>query len=211
VNFFDEVYTGTPPWDIGRPQPELVRLSESGEVRGRVLDLGCGTGENALFFAAQGHDCVGVDFARRAIARAQEKAARRALGVRFLVRSALELGELGGPFDTVIDCGLFHTFLDPHRPVYAENVLRALRPGGRFFVLCFSELEPPDWGGPRRVSQHELRAIFAGPLEERWIRPARFDTNMSEVKGHAWLGAFERSAGERARGPHRRRRPTAPR
>jgi SAM-dependent methyltransferase len=46
--FFDAAYHGTPPWEIGRPQPALAELAEAGALRGRVLDVGCGTGEHAL-------------------------------------------------------------------------------------------------------------------------------------------------------------------
>lgn len=38
--FFDTVYDGTPPWETGRPQPEVVRLVERGGFRGRILDIG---------------------------------------------------------------------------------------------------------------------------------------------------------------------------
>ena len=65
--FFESAYEGTPPWDIGRPQPEFVRLEAGGEIRGSVLDVGCGTGENALHMAAKGHDVWGIDGAPTAI------------------------------------------------------------------------------------------------------------------------------------------------
>jgi ubiquinone/menaquinone biosynthesis C-methylase UbiE len=192
VSFFDQAYEGTPPWDIGRPQEEFDRLEGEGEVRGRVLDVGCGTGENALLFAQRGHETWGVDFAPRAIRRAEEKSTVRGIPVRFVVASAFQLGSLGRSFDTVTDCGLFHTFSDEERPTYAASLASVLPVGGRLFVLCFSEREP-DWGGPRRVTQEELRATFADGWAERWIRPARFGTVSSEIAGHAWLAAFERA------------------
>ncbi len=197
MQYFDEVYRGTPPWDIGRPQPEVVRLEESGAILGRVLDLGCGTGENLLYLAARGHDCVGVDFAPAAVRRAIEKAAGRVPMPRFEVRSALDVGAALGAFDTVLDCGLFHTLHDRHRPLYARSVREALRPGGRFFVLCFSEREPAEWGGPRRVTRDELRATFGPELHARQIRPIRFETNFPDIEGHGWLAEFERLPGER--------------
>ncbi|HZP89453.1 MAG TPA: hypothetical protein VFC04_00470, partial [Actinomycetota bacterium] len=54
--FFETAYGGSPAWDIGRPQPAVVRLEEAGEITGSVIDLGCGTGENALFLASRGHE-----------------------------------------------------------------------------------------------------------------------------------------------------------
>jgi len=193
MHFFDQVYLGSPPWEIGRPQPEFVRLESDGEIVGRVLDVGCGTGENALYFAAAGHPTWGIDFSPNAVQRAQAKSEERHVPVEFRVASALDLEKLGERFDTLTDCGLFHTLLDPHRPVYSKSLRAALNPGGRFFVLCFSDDEPTDWGGPRRVSQEELRAAFMDGWEVRFIRRARFETTFPGVEGKAWLAAIRRT------------------
>jgi len=192
VHFFEQVYRGTPPWEIGRPQPAIVRLLEAGEISGRVLDVGCGTGENALYLQGIGHDTWGVDFAPSAIEKAREKAAVRHLPVHFRVASALELVALHEQFDTVIDSGLFHTFLDRHRSQYAASVASALRPGGRFYLLCFNEHETLDWGGPRRVTQAEIRATFRDGWVVRWIRAERFEVRLEGIEGHAWLASLRR-------------------
>jgi SAM-dependent methyltransferase len=193
MNFFDEIYRSTPPWDIGRPQPAVVALEESGEIVGRVLDVGCGTGENAYYLAERGHETWGVDFAPAAIAKAEAKRSDRAGKVNFRVGNALELASLHERFDCLIDCGLFHTFSDTDRPRYAESARSVLRAGGRMFVLCFSELEPTDWGGPRRVRQTEIRTMFRSGWEVRWIREERFATRNPEIAGRAWLTALRRT------------------
>jgi cyclopropane fatty-acyl-phospholipid synthase-like methyltransferase len=160
IEHFDDSYTSTdaPPWDIGRPQAAFERIAP--DFRGPVLDAGCGTGEHALFAAAQGLDVVGIDFAPTAIKLAQEKAAARGLAARFAVWDALDLPRFGERFDTVLDCGLFHVFDDEPRSQYVASLAGVVNDGGRVYMLCFSTEEPGDWG-PRRVHPDEIRASFS--------------------------------------------------
>jgi cyclopropane fatty-acyl-phospholipid synthase-like methyltransferase len=171
---FQSMYQGQAPWDIPGPQPEVVRLEESGAVVGSVLDAGCGTGENALYLASRGHEVWGIDYVPVAIERAMRKAEQRGLGVRFQVADAREIDGLARTFDAVIDCGLFHTFSDEDRPAYVAGLAKVLRPGGRYFLLCFSDREPGT-EGPRRVSQQEIRDTFRDGWEVREIRETRFE------------------------------------
>ena len=113
---YSESYRGSPPWDIGRPQVEFMTLAQKGEIRGRVLDVGCGTGENAIFFSQFGTEVWGIDFVPLAVQKAKQKAQARGASVRFLVADALHLDRLGTRFDTITDCGLFHGFSDEERP-----------------------------------------------------------------------------------------------
>jgi len=191
VTFFDVAYDGTPPWDIGRPQATIVRLAEAGEITGSVLDVGCGTGENALYLAERGIQVVGVDAAPVAIERAEAKARDRGIGVEFLVWDALRLAELGRTFDTAIDVGLFHSFQDEERPVYAKNLHAVLEPGGRYVMLCWSERN--EWGyGPRRVTQAEIRETFAEGWTVDSIEDDAFETNVADWSIHAWLARIMR-------------------
>jgi cyclopropane fatty-acyl-phospholipid synthase-like methyltransferase len=135
----------------------------------------------------------GLDISPNAIHRAEAKASERGIAATFRVESALELDNLGATFDTAVDSGLFHVFLDSHRPLYADNVRKLLAPGGRLFLLCFSEEEPTDWGGPRRVTQAEIRATFRVGWSVRWIRPSRFEVTVPGVTGKAWLAELHRT------------------
>jgi len=189
---FDARYAETPPWETGRPQPAMAGLAEAGAFRGRVLEVGCGTGEHALMVAALGLPTVGIDPSPTAIEIARDKARERDLKVRFLLGNALELGELGEQFDTVLDCGLFHVFSDPERARYADSLATVMPPDARLFLLCFSELHPPGFG-PRRVSQDELRATFADGWRIDSIEPATLDNNRHLDGVPAWLATITRT------------------
>jgi len=189
---FEAAYAaGTPPWDIGRPQPEIVKLAAEGGVKGMVLDVGCGTGENALYLASLGRRVVGVDGSPAAIARAREKAAERGLPVAFHLADALDLRKLHLRVETVIDCGLFHVFSDEERRPYAESLTEVLSPGATLHVLCFSDQEPPG-PGPRRVSEYELRAAFRSLFALVRIRPALFESLAHPGGAKAWLATLVR-------------------
>jgi len=193
---WDEVYTGTPPWDTGRPQPAFVALADAGALTGRLLDVGCGTGEHALLAAAHGADATGVDIAARAIAAARAKAAERGLSAEFLISDAMHLDRLRAPFDVVLDSGVFHTFDDEDRPRYVASLAAVLHAGGRYHLLCFSDRTPGTWG-PRRVTQQELRAAFAeGWLVER-LEQAEFELAEGDPVASsvaAWFATIVRSA-----------------
>lgn len=189
---FDATYlAGRAPWDIGRPQSAFRELADRGRLVGRLLDVGCGTGEHALTAAAMGLDATGVDSAGTAIMIARRKASERDLRARFVTWDALELAALGESFDTVVDCGLFHVFEDLERPRFVD-ALRASTPvGARYFMLCFSDLEPGDWG-PRRIQQDEIRASFGDGWQVARIEPARLETTIEPGSVHAWLASIQR-------------------
>jgi SAM-dependent methyltransferase len=188
---FASAYTGQAPWDIGRPQKALLDVAD--RIAGSVLDAGCGTGENALFFAGRGCRVTGIDFIEEAINRARQKASGRGLPATFLVKDALTLKDWSERFDNVIDSGLFHVFSDEDRRRYVEGLATVLRPGGRLFLLCFSD-EEPGTQGPRRVSKRELYDAFArGWVVEsversRYeVRPDLKDLTFSDGGPKAWF------------------------
>jgi SAM-dependent methyltransferase len=194
VERFEAFYReGTPPWDTGRPQPAIVRLANAGEIRGKVLDVGCGTGENALFLAGRGLDVTGVDLSPTAVMRAVEKATERGLHATFREGDACDPAALGGPYDTIVDSGVFHVFDDPGRVRYVSALARALKPGGVYHMIVFSDRQPGDWG-PRRVTESEIRRAFGPDWGIERLEAARFEVLMATDDGHAeaWLASIRR-------------------
>jgi ubiquinone/menaquinone biosynthesis C-methylase UbiE len=153
-------HDGPAPWDVGRPQPTVARLALEGRFAGTVLDAGCGTGDNSLLVAALGLPVLGVDVAETALSMAREKAAERGIAAEFEWADALRLELLGRRFDTVLDCGLFHSFDGDERPEYVASLASVTGSDATLYVLCFSDVGPDT--GPHPVSRDELAAPF-GP------------------------------------------------
>jgi ubiquinone/menaquinone biosynthesis C-methylase UbiE len=183
---------GPAPWDVGRPQPAVVRVAADGGFTGAVLDAGCGTGENALHIASLGLPVVSVDVAETALAMARTKAKDCGLGAQFFAADALHLDRLGRRFDTVLDCRLFHTFDRDERPGYVASLASVTEPGATLYVLCFSD-EGSDTG-PHPVSQDELRAAFSP--SSGWsiasIEPDRVQTRFHDNGAPAWFATMKR-------------------
>jgi SAM-dependent methyltransferase len=190
---WDASYHGGPaPWDIGRPQPAIVRVASKGGFAGAVLDAGCGTGENALQVASLGLSVLGVDVAETALAIARQKATDRGIKVEFAAADAFQLQRLGRTFNSVLDCGLFHTFDPDERPRYVESVASVTEHHGTLYVLCFSD-EGPDTG-PHPVKGEELRAAFNA--SSLWnvldIERDRVHTRFHDNGAPAWLATIKR-------------------
>ena len=196
-NSFENLYTGQPRWEIGRPQRAILDVAD--RITGSVFDAGCGTGENALFFASRGQRVTGIDFLAEPITLAKHKAAERGLAATFLVMNALAMKELQEVFDNVIDSGLFHVFSDDERLRYVGAMASVLKPGGRLFLLCFSDAEPGDQG-PRRISRKEIEAAFADGWVVESTEPSRYevrpdpkDISFSQEGPKAWFVVVRRA------------------
>jgi cyclopropane fatty-acyl-phospholipid synthase-like methyltransferase len=195
---FENLYSGRAPWDIGRPQKVFV--DAAGHVQGEILDAGCGTGENALFFAARGHRVLGIDFLEFPIREAQRKSRERGIDAEFLRMDALTLTTFDRKFDNVIDSGLFHVFSDEDRTRYVAGLTHVAKPGGRVFLACFSN-EEPGTDGPRRVTEQELHSAFAHGWVVESIQPVRFevlpdlkDMHFSPGGPKGWFAVIRREA-----------------
>jgi SAM-dependent methyltransferase len=167
-------------------------LASEGGFAGAVLDAGCGTGENALHVARLGLSVLGVDVAETAVAIARQKADDRGIRVDFAEADAFHLERLGRMFDTVLDCGLFHTFDRDERAAYVASLASVTEPDGSLYVLCFSD-DGPD-PGPHPIRQEELRAAF-NPSKGWYvtaIEPDRILTRYHNNGAPAWLATMKR-------------------
>ena len=200
---FEQGYQGDPPWNIPRPQQAILGVADQiaasrGLHPAKILDSGCGTGENALYFAARGCDVTGIDFIPSAIDQANAKANKRGFKARFLVKDALTLTDWNERFDNIIDSGVFHVFSDEDMLQYVSGLHHVLKPGGHLFLICFSDAEPGT-NGPRRISKQMLIDAFSNGWEIESIEASRYEvlpkfdgTSFSKGGPKAWFAIIRR-------------------
>lgn len=149
--------TRTAPWVIGEPQLAIVALEQTGVLRGRILDVGCGLGEHTILLTGLGYDVLGIDYVSSAVEQARANAAAKGVNARFEVADATDLGT-DPLYDTIVDSALFHIFGDADRTAYVDSLHGALEPGGVLHVLALSDAGR---GFGPQVSEAQIRAAFA--------------------------------------------------
>lgn len=172
----DSYASGQLPWDTGQPEPLLVEFVTSGAVApGSALEIGAGTGTNAIWMAERGFDVLGLDISPLAVERAKAKMEGRGLPCRFAVLDILAAAPPAGPFQFVFDRGCFHVFDEPdERQRFAEQVAAALAPGGLWLSLIGSTEGPEREVGPPRRSAREVMLAIEPALEIVELRSADF-------------------------------------
>ena len=176
ISRFDEFYrTTTPPWVIGEPQPAVVGLERAGLIGGKVLDVGCGTGEHTILLL--GYDVLGIDFAPEAVEQARRNAEAKGVGARFEVADAMNLPDQPR-YDTIVDSALFHIFDDIDRPKYVVSLHNACRPGGVVHVLALSDAGR---GFGPEVSGETIRDAFTDGWELEELEPTTYRGVVTEV------------------------------
>lgn len=171
--------SGTPPWETGKPSSELARVIAEENIKPcRVIELGCGSGVNAVWLAQQGFDVTGIDVTPLAIERARQRAAEASVPVRFVVGDVLRLPAEKDPFPFFFDRGCYHAVRQSDARAYVESLARVTAPGAIGLVLTGNAREPsPPGQGPPVVSAEELHAEFEPAFEIVRLREFRFDAH----------------------------------
>jgi SAM-dependent methyltransferase len=168
--------SGQVPWDTGQPEPLLVEfVASSGVKPSPTLEIGTGTGTNAIWMAERGFDVLGVDVSPLAVERARARMEGRSLPCRFEALDFLAATPPGGPFPFVFDRGCFHVFDEPdERQRFAARVAAALAPGGLWLSLIGSTEGSPREVGPPRRSAVEVILAIEPALEVVELRSTEF-------------------------------------
>jgi len=135
----------------------------AGAAPGRALDLGCGTGTNAITLARGGFRVTGIDFSCRAIRKAREKASRAGLPIDFLAADVSDLRMLPGGYDFALDIGCLHSLPETDRPGYASGLARLVRPGGMYMLYAW--LPGPGRRGGAGIAPAELKLLLGADFE----------------------------------------------
>lgn len=158
---------GDTRWDTGFVPPELVEIIEREHISaGAALDIGCGTGTNAIYLAQHGFDVLGLDVAHLAIRRASRKAKEADVEVKFQTGNFLDLSE--ARFDFVLDVGCFHGLLAKDQARYVDVLHRVLIPGGSYLLYAWG---PREFNGQMYgLTPEEVKGMFGESfsLERLW-------------------------------------------
>jgi SAM-dependent methyltransferase len=165
------------------PAGELVRVLEEGVVRpGTALELGCGTGADAIYLAGRGFEVTAVDISPIAIERARVRAEQEGGLVRFVQADVLEFGRTAGQFDLVYDAGFYHFIRQQALENFLEMLWQVTRPGSFYLSLSGAAGETAK-GGPPQVSAEEIRDELGRLFEFVHLRPCRLE-NLRRAKGY---------------------------
>ncbi|HWM53672.1 MAG TPA: class I SAM-dependent methyltransferase [Thermoplasmata archaeon] len=189
---FEESYrTGDTPWDSGVPSAELIRVPDAGLLSGKtVLEIGCGTGTNAIAFARRGYRVTAVDYVELAVRRAREKAWKAGIEIDFRVGDATRM-DLGGPYEVVFDRGVYHGIRNGNLTAFLKMLERVTRKGTRWLTLAGNAKEPMV-NGPPVVTEEEFRTELGPLFKILEAHEFRFTLDREDFRPLAWSILMER-------------------
>ena len=179
------------PWNAGKPDPELVKLVESGFLKpGPALDVGAGLGYDAVYLASKGFQVTAVDIAASAVKLAQERASEAGVAdkIEFKTGDILRLSLEPAKFSFVNDRGFFHYLRGDERGTYIKLLPSLLADKGLALLRVYSENEPPTLG-PLRYSEAELRKLLEGAFMFEGLKDSAFE---GAVKGKSLVALLRK-------------------
>jgi SAM-dependent methyltransferase len=198
--WWDEFFTDRAkpiPFFVDWPDENLVTWFEEGLLApGRVLELGCGNGRDAAYLAGRGCRVDAVDFSAEALEWAT---ARIGEVVNFQNCDVFDAQFEDGSYDLVYDSGCFHHLAPHRRQDYVSLVDRALKPGGRYGLVCFRPeggsgytdqqvYERASLGGGLGYTEDELRLLWGRPpFRVRVLRQMRKPGEQERLFGEDFL------------------------
>jgi SAM-dependent methyltransferase len=194
---WDEQYRSREvPWETGRPSAELQRVvAEDAVIPCRALEVGCGSGTNAVWLARRGFAVTGIDLSPQAIRRARHRATAPHIEAKFVAGDFLKPGLLTGPFDFFFDCGCYQAVRLADGPAYLRELWRLTRPGARGLVLMGNAGEREDKNGPPVLTEGEVRREWGSLFEIVRLRPFRFDARRPGDKRYLGWSCLVRRPG----------------
>jgi SAM-dependent methyltransferase len=180
--------SGNPPWETGRPSSELARVIAEEKIGPcRVIEIGCGSGINAVWLAQQGFEVTAIDFNQLAIDKARERAAAAGVSVRFELANVLNLLQTYEPFPFFFDRGCYHAVRAVDVQAYVLTLKQVTTGGSTGLILAGNAREPHEPGqGPPQVTEENLRAELEPAFKIVRLREFRFDTNGQMPAFLAW-------------------------
>lgn len=167
---------GTPPWETGTPAAELVQILKEGLLRrGSLLELGCGTGADAVYLARKGFEVTAVDSSATALDRARTRAELASASIRFVMEDVFRFGKSCGSFDVIYDAGFYHFIRRTDLDRFLDLLWRVTHPGSYYLTLVGAVGEESE-GGPPQVSEEEIRSELGRLFEFVHLRPFRFES-----------------------------------
>ena len=190
---WDAMYReGTPPWEMGVTEPELVRAVESGEIaRGTALEIGCGTGADAIYLVQRGFEVTAIDSSATAIERARVRAEHEDALPRFVLADIFEFAPTAGQFDFVYDKGFYHFVRHFDLNKYLDMLWRVTRPGSCYMTLAGAPAEPSE-NGPPQVTERQIYNELGRLFEVVRLDSCRLGCSFSLEGFPAWCCLMRR-------------------
>jgi len=171
--------SGDTPWDVGQPDFNLIEVVTQKPIPScKVLDIGCGTGDNSIWLARNHFQVIGTDTSDIALEKAKDKASRANVECNFMLVDFLRNKIEGSPFGFVFDRGCFHSFSsENNRRSFAKNVAAHLEEAGLWLTIVGNADEHRQGHGPPQRTAVDIVLAVEPYFEILFLQSSRFGSN----------------------------------